>query len=501
MKKSGQKSHTASTMSKHQKVLIGIAVAFLLYSVIGFLVLPTVLKNTLEKKLSENLKRSVSIETIQLNPYLLQISINNFLVENRDHDDRFVAFDQLFVDLEAVSLLKRALVIKTLILAGPRVNFSRYKDLSYNFSDIANSSSPKKKTGSKPILFSVNNIEILKGAIVFLDEPKDTTHRVENLNLAVPYLSNVVHEVEVHVQPSFSAIINDTPVNLSGRTLPFHDTRRTVFDIQVNKIDIPAYLAYLPEPGNLTLKSGYLDIMAVLGFEMQPGNKPAITLTGNFSLKEINVIEKQGESYLAIPQLDLSILDSRPMEQDFHLASVSLREPEFLLRRSSDGDILPLALLQKKTAAKPAEPASSAKEKALKLIVDEIVLNGGTVRFDDQSNAEQFQTTLNPVEIKVTGLSTLEGEEATYDISMQTEAEESIEVNGTLSLNPLATQLHGALQDLQIPRFSPYYAEIITPTVMDGSLDLAADLNYSKTDDVAITRADNITILLDSIVM
>ena len=195
-------------MSKHQKVLIGIAVAFLLYSVIGFLVLPTVLKNTLEKKLSENLKRSVSIEAIQINPYLLQISINNLLVENRDQDDRFVAFDHLFVDLEAVSLFKRALVIKTLTLAGPRVNLSRYKDLSYNFSDIANSSSPKKKTGSKPFLFSVNNIEILKGAIIFLDEPKDTTHRVENLNLAVPHLSNVVHEVEVHVQPSFSAIIN-----------------------------------------------------------------------------------------------------------------------------------------------------------------------------------------------------------------------------------------------------------------------------------------------------
>ena len=227
------------------------------------------------------------------------------------------------------------------------MNLSRYKDLSYNFSDIGDSSNPEKKTGSNPFLFSVNNIEILNGAIVFLDEPKDTTHRVENLNLSVPYLSNVVHEVEVHAQPAFSAIINDTPVNLSGRTLPFHDTRRTTFDIRVNNIDIPEYLAYLPESDNLTLKSGYLDIMAVLGFEMQPGNKPAVTLTGDFSLKEIDVTEIQGESYLAIPQVDVTILDSRPLEQNFHLASVSLREPEILLRRSSDGDILPLALLQK----------------------------------------------------------------------------------------------------------------------------------------------------------
>ena len=172
---------------------------------------------------------------------------------------------------------------------------------------------------------------------------------VENLNLSVPYLSNVVHEVEVHVQPAFAAIINGNPLNLSGRTLPFHDTRRTTFDIQINNIDIPEYLAYLPESGNLTLKSGYLDIKAVLGFEMQPGNKPAVTLTGDFSLKEIDVTEVQGENYLAIPQIDITILDSKPLEQDFHLTTVSLREPELLIRRSSDGDILPLALLQKKT--------------------------------------------------------------------------------------------------------------------------------------------------------
>jgi hypothetical protein len=98
MKKSSPKGHKTSAMSKHQKVLIGIAIAFLLYSVIGFLVLPAVLKNTLEKKLSENLKRSVSIETIQINPYLFKTTVNNFLVKDLSKDLHFVAFDQLFID-------------------------------------------------------------------------------------------------------------------------------------------------------------------------------------------------------------------------------------------------------------------------------------------------------------------------------------------------------------------------------------------------------------------
>ena len=231
MERAEHKGSRASSMGRHQKILIGIALAFLLYSVAGFWMLPAVLQNVLEKKLTENLKRAVTIETIQVNPYLFKIYVKNFLVKDRSGKDHFIAFDQLFVDLEAISLFKRALVIKTLTLTGPSLNLARYRDLSYNFSDLAESSDPKGKGEAKPFLFSVSNIEIKNGAIVFLDEPKNTTHRVANLNLALPFLSNMAHEVEITVQPAFSAIINDTPVKLTGRTIPFHDTRETVFDI------------------------------------------------------------------------------------------------------------------------------------------------------------------------------------------------------------------------------------------------------------------------------
>jgi len=499
MEKVEPKVSRTSSMSRHQKILIGIAVAFLLYSISGFWLMPAVLKNVLEKKLSENLKRTVTIETIQINPYLLKIFVYNFLVQDLSEKDHFVAFDQLFIDLEAASLFKRALVIKTLTLTAPRVNLARYRDLSYNFSDIAKSSGPEDKSKSKPFLFSVSNIEIKNGEIVFFDEPKDATHRVANLNLALPFLSNVAHEVEITVQPAFSALINDTPVNLLGRTIPFHDTRETVFDIQINKINIPEYLAYIPKQGDMTLKSGYLNITAVLGFVMQPGNKPAITLNGDFSLQEIDVTEIQGESYLLIPQLDLKILESRPMELDFHLAHITISEPEFLLRRSSNGDILPLALLKENVESEPAAAEKTGQETSLKLVVDEIAVNRGTIRFNDQGAAEPFETTLNPLEVKVTGLSTLENTEAAYEISMLTEAEESIAMTGTLSLNPMVVQLHAGFMDLKVPRFKPYYSEILIPRVVDGNLDLSADIAYTRADNRNSLRADNITAEFHSI--
>lgn len=500
MKKSAPQDKNASGMPKHQKVLIGVAIAFLLYSVSGFLILPSVLKNSLEKKLAESLKREVSIEAIQINPYLLRATINNFAIKNRTEDSHFIAFDQLFVDLEVISVFRMALVVKTLTLTAPRVNVSRYKDLSYNFSDLADASGPKEETAPKPLLFSVNNIRIIDGSIVFADEPKETTHKIRDLNLGIPFLSSIEHHVEIDVKPSFSAIVNNTPIKLSGRTMPFHDTRKTVFDIRVMKLNIPEYLAYLPKLDSLTLQSGYLDIVASLGFAMQPGNKPAVTLNGTFSLKEINVVDGQGDSYASFPGVDLKLADSKPLELDFHVASVLLREPDVLLRRNSAGDILPIALVNISADDTP-KPESQDNEITLKLVVDEITLNSGRVRFEDQGNAEQFQTILHPVEMKVTGLSTLEGEEASCDISMQTEAEESIVLNGTLSLSPLAVNLQADLQDLKLSRFSPYYSEIITPKIMEGELDLAAAMHYSRTDEIEIIKADDIAVFLDSLLI
>jgi hypothetical protein len=499
MNKDKPKGRKTGSMSRHQKVLIGIAIGFLLYSVAGFWLLPSVLKSVLEKKLAENLNRSVAIEAIQINPYLLRITVNNFRIDKHDRDGHFIAFNRLFMDLEIASVFKRALVVKTLTLNGPSVNLARYKDLTYNFSDLGSSTGEKEDGGAAPLLFSLNNIEITEGSITFFDEPKETTHRVEQLNLAVPFLSTVKHEVEISVEPAFSAIANNTPVKLSGRTIPFHDTRKTIFDIRVMDFNIPDYLAYFPDLGNLALKSGFLDITASLGFEMAPGNQPAIVLNGDVSLREVDIAETGGESYLTIPRVDVTILDSKPLKQDIHLSSISISDPEILLRRNSDGNILPLALFPKSQEGEQDKPGDQDEKTRLKLIVDEITLQSGTLRYNDQANAEQFQTVLNPVEIKINGLSTLEGAEASYDISMRTEAEEAIALSGSLGLNPLITQLHTTLQDLQVPRFSPYYSGIITPKITDGRLNVAADITYAKTDDIQTIKAGNIAASLESL--
>ena len=55
-----------------------------LYAAAGFLVLPAVLKAQLPKRLSPLLHRPVSVQRVRSNPFALSLTIDGFLVKDKD---------------------------------------------------------------------------------------------------------------------------------------------------------------------------------------------------------------------------------------------------------------------------------------------------------------------------------------------------------------------------------------------------------------------------------
>jgi hypothetical protein len=76
--------------------------------------------------------------------------------------------------------------------------------------------------------------------------PQKIKHTVRELNIGIPFLSNIPSYIERFVQPYFSAKINDTPYVLRGTTKPFADSARNLFDVNIKDLDIPYYLSYAP---------------------------------------------------------------------------------------------------------------------------------------------------------------------------------------------------------------------------------------------------------------
>ena len=68
------------------------------------------------------------------------------------------------------------------------------------------------------------------GSVDFDDRPEKTLHKIRDLSLATPFLSNLPWAGAIFVQPAFHARINGAPLDLHGKTRPFGPNRETSLD-------------------------------------------------------------------------------------------------------------------------------------------------------------------------------------------------------------------------------------------------------------------------------
>ncbi|MBM4351256.1 MAG: DUF748 domain-containing protein [Deltaproteobacteria bacterium] len=482
-----------------KKILVGLVIFFVVFTLVGFFVIPPVLKSILIKKLSENLHREVAITQIKVNPYALSLTVRGFQVKDRGRSETFLSFDELFVNLQSLSVLKFALVLKEIRLTNPYVKINRLSDMTFNFSDLIEkkTEAPPAEKG-KPLRFSLNNIQLINGSIDLWDGPKQTKHSVNELNIGVPFISNIPSQIDIFVQPVFSAKINETPYKVQGNTKPFGDTLETVFDININDLDIPYYLAYLPIKLNFKIVSAFLDVQAKVSF-LQPRDKsPSLTVTGNVALKKVALDDNKKNPLFRLPLLEIGIAPTEPLRQIIHLSKISIQSPELEVRRDDQGVVNLQTLLPEKSEAKSA-PKKDEESAPLVLDIDEIQLTGGKVSFSDLSRNPTFKTIFNPIALKVDHFSNGKDKKSAYTLSLQTEAKENIKLEGEFSMDPLGAG--GALEIKSIPlkKYAPYYRDNILFDIEEGRLDFSIRYKYGKGEKEPEVFLSGLTLVLNSL--
>lgn len=100
---------------------------------------------------------------------------------------------------------------------------------------------------------------MIGGKIEFDDQPKGKVHTISDINLALPFVSNLPYQVEILVEPSFSANFNGSPLALKGRSKPFANTHESELDLDLDRFDLAALQPYLPESVPVRLNAGTLD--------------------------------------------------------------------------------------------------------------------------------------------------------------------------------------------------------------------------------------------------
>ena len=458
-----------------RKVLFGAIIFLVLFSVAGFFVAPPILKSVLTTKLSEKLHRQVTIRKIKVNPFMLSIDMKGFLVRDRGNTGTFVSFDELYVNLQTASVWKRGLILKEIKIDRPYVNIIRNEDGTYNFSDLLEDEKTKAIPETKPLRFSLNNIQIVNGSADFLDGPKQTRHKAQDVVIRIPFLSNLPYFVDTFVQPLFEARLNDTFISFKGKSKPFTDSLETSFDVDMKDFNIPHYLAYVPFKMNFKLLSGYIDTKVGVSYTQYKQKAPTLSLAGNIVIKQIKVVDEKDKPVMSLPLTDISIASSDLISLRVHLSRVFLQSPEIALLRDKTGKMNVESLVPQG----PSEKKEASKTPTID--ADEIRMADGVISFSDSLKTGAFRTRIEAIALNIGHFSNSPNKKTAVELSLQTEAKETLKLSGDFSVEPAAAEGTVEIKGIPVRKYSPYFSDAVLFDIEDAQLELLTRYSFSKT--------------------
>lgn len=486
-----------------RRLVLWPAIALAAYTIIGFLVLPPIVRSVLVRKLVESFHRPVAIRNIRINPFVLSARVEGFSMQDRAGTGPFFSFEELYLNLEAASILRRGPVLREILLRSPSATLVRNEDSTYNFSDLLGRQEDAGPSGEKkPYRYSLNNIRIVGGNIDFDDRPRQTRHTVRDLSIAIPFLSNLPHAVQIFVQPSFEATINGTATALSGRTKPYSPTRETLVDFTVRNFEIPHYLEYIPGKRKFQVPSGRLDAKAVLSFSQPAGGPPSLELSGNVSLKDLAIADAKGSPVLRIPSLSADLGSLEPLGMRATLDNVVIASPELSLVREKNG-ALNLALMLPDRPGKtgksapqertPSEGGTPTQE--WQVLVRQATLRGGSVTVVDRTPEDPFTGRITALGIVVEDLSTERDRRGMVSLKAAVNRNGTVAVEGPLGIHPLSADLNLQAGKIRLVPFQPYLGDRLRVTLTGGSVSAKGKLAVAeKGGSIRTTYAGNLLV-------
>ncbi|MGE5716434.1 MAG: hypothetical protein ACM369_07290, partial [Acidobacteriota bacterium] len=133
------------------------------WGVLGFLVLPPLLRSTVERKIAGTLHRRATLRALSINPFTLSVTLKGLEVKERDGTNPFLSFESLYVNAEASSIFRAGPVLRAITLVKPSLSIVRKEDATYNIQDLIDELGRPKVKDDRPLRFSLNNIRIEGG--------------------------------------------------------------------------------------------------------------------------------------------------------------------------------------------------------------------------------------------------------------------------------------------------------------------------------------------------
>lgn len=472
-------------------------VALLLLWAVAWLAVPPIVKSQAEQRLSALLGRPVSIGKVGFAPWSLSLTVEQLRIGAADaaQPPQFEVA-RVMVNAELRSLLRLAPVVQAIEVDAPRLRLARVAPGRYDIDDVLAKLRPADNTpaDNRPARFALYNLRLVHGELLFDDRPVQRQHRVESLQLALPFLSNLPADIEVQVEPRLAFKLNGAAFDSGAQAHPFTKDRDATLKLTIADLDLAPWLAYVPIGTPIRPTRGVFASQLEIHFSLAADGAPEVSVAGQAKLANAAFLAGSGsEPAIAWQQLAVGLKDVQPLARRIGLGTVRLDGVRVQARRAADGaiNLVPARSANAgqtapagQAASAPGAPASSPWQ----LSLDKFELAGAQVDWHDATTQPAAALRVDALDISAGPLrwpfepaagaaplqvqarvAPAEGPASAAAFSLQGQASER------------AAQATVALDGFDLRWLAPYVAGALEPTV-EGRLQLKTQLDWAAGD-------------------
>ncbi|NVO07630.1 MAG: DUF748 domain-containing protein, partial [Rhodoferax sp.] len=466
--------------------------ATLALALLAWLAIPTLIKSQAEQRGSEALGRKLTVGAVDFKPWTLELTLSDIKLASADGQSTQVSVARIYADAALQSLWHLAPVLDAVRIEQLHVALSHLGEGPYDIDDVlARLQSAPAAPASEPLRFALYNLALVDGSADFVDHRggAERRHSLRKLNLSLPFVSNFDSQRDISVQPHLAFELNGSAFDSGAQATPFAQTRKGEVNLQVTHLDFAPYLPYLPAGLPVRLQAAVLDSSLKIVFEHAASNK--LVLSGALKLSDIQLADKAGAPLLSAASLQAVIKELRLLEQSGTLEALDLNQPRLTVSRNRAGQWSLPGMAQESAAAQPAKPpaapasapggaqaAAAPVPAGWQLAVERFQLQGGQVRFSDDSQAAPVKLALTDTRIDVRNLHWPLAQAAQLEATTRLQAPDAkgnkpaqlqISGAGTDAAGSASLQLSG----LGLPLAAPYLVKFLVPQaqgVLEGEM-------------------------------
>ena len=462
--------------------------ALAVYTLLGFFILPFVLKQQITNIIQENTNAKVTVKSLYFNPFVFKLTLSDVKLHSLDSKP-LVTFKYFLINFDPSSLLYGAFHIKKIALSEPKIHLTYNRDKTVNLLNIIKRNEETKveeSSSSSRTRVIVDSVEVIDGGIFYRDYTKENIFEFSFEKIG--FLLYDIDTADLNTSSAgvrlYSTLGDGGFIDFKTKIVGFEPLEvKGSLDFEASKLY--SEWKYIKDELNLEVADGKISFHSE--YELNLNELNATTIDNlNISLDKLRI--KPKNSYKDVLTLENFYVENttiKPFIQSADIKKIGLNGLNIKVKRQKNGEIDWLEYIKvdsPKTVKVDKNISESNISEPWNVLIRDVAFEKISLSFKDEAIKPKVISDLNELNLYAQDITLLGETPFSYQMNMLINKMTGCKSSGTIRHKELDIFSLSSCKDFNIVHYRPYIDEAAKEKLNVYDVQLQSSLFSFKSD-------------------